>query len=112
MAPVVAYLAFQVPHATVQGFALAAMRMHVIALWPLVLLHAGSNLLVLAETPNAVPWWWEAGQLLLTLALGRWLVRLHESQTPTVTKLRLPLLQGPTPSDDNKTRVPPKHGQR
>lgn len=73
-----AYLAFQVPHATIQGFALAAMRMHVVSIWPLVLLHAGGNLVVLAETPGAVPVWWEAGQLLLTVVLGLWLVRLHE----------------------------------
>lgn len=76
-----AYLAFQVPHATVQGFALAAMRMHVVSIWPLVLMHAGGNLMVLAETPGAVPVWWEAGQLLLTAGLGVGLVRLRERQT-------------------------------
>lgn len=37
--------------------------------------------MVLAETPGAVPDWWEAGQLLLTAGLGIGLVRLHERQT-------------------------------
>lgn len=78
------YLAFQVPHATIQGFALAAMRMHVVSIWPLVLVHAASNLLVLAEAPGAVPVWWEAGQLLVTLTLGLWLVRRYERRPDDV----------------------------
>ncbi|MEJ7650249.1 MAG: CPBP family intramembrane glutamic endopeptidase [Nakamurella sp.] len=72
------YLAFQVPHAVVQGFALAALRMLVVSLWPLVVLHAESNLLVLAEPPGAVPAWWEALQLLVMLTVGLFAVRHHE----------------------------------
>lgn len=49
------YLAFQVPHAVVQGFALAALRMLVVSLWPLVLLHAESNLLVLLSRRGQFP---------------------------------------------------------
>ncbi|SSC23524.1 CAAX amino terminal protease, partial [Klenkia terrae] len=79
------YLAFQVPHATIQGFALAALRMHVVSIWPLVGLHALSNLLVLAEAPGAVPVWWEAGQLLLTLAFGLWLVLRYERRPVEVS---------------------------
>ena len=74
------YLAFQVPHAVVQGFALAALRMRVESLWPLVLLHALSNLLVLAAPPGAVPDSWEAFQLVVTLATGLVLVRQHERE--------------------------------
>lgn len=72
------YLAFQVPHAVVQGFALAGLRMLVVSLWPIVLLHAESNLLVLAERPGAVPAWWEALQLIVMLTTGLLAVRLHE----------------------------------
>jgi hypothetical protein len=72
------YLAFQVPHAVVQGFALAALRMFVVSLWPLVVLHAESNLLVFAETPGAVRIWWEALQLLVMLTVGLLAVRHYE----------------------------------
>lgn len=72
------YLAFQVPHAVIQGFVLAALRMHIVSIWPLVLLHAASNLLVLAAPPGAVPNWWEALQLVVMLALGLFLIRRTE----------------------------------
>ena len=72
------YLAFQVPHAVVLGFALAAVRMHVVSIWPLVLLHAVQNLLVLAAPPGAVLDAWEAFALVVTLVTGLVLVRQHE----------------------------------
>lgn len=72
------YLAFQVPHAVIQGFVLAALRMQVVSIWPLVLLHAASNLLVLAAPPGAVPNWWEALQLVVMLVTGLLIVRRTE----------------------------------
>lgn len=72
------YIAFQVPHAVVQGFALAALRMLVITLWPLVLLHAESNVMVLAAPPGAVPDWWEGLQLVVMAAVGFWAVHRYE----------------------------------
>jgi hypothetical protein len=74
----IGYLAFQVPHAVVQGFALAALRMLVVSLWPLVVLHAESNLFVLAELPGSVPGWWEALQLVVMLTTGLLAVRHQE----------------------------------
>ena len=82
------YLAFQVPHAAVQGFALAAIRMHVVSIWPLVLLHAESNLLVLAAPPGAVPDGWEAFQLLVMLITGAVLVRRCERGVPGLSRAR------------------------
>jgi hypothetical protein len=72
------YLSFQVPHAVVQGFVLAALRMQIVSIWPLVLLHAASNLLVLAAPPGSVPNWWEALQLFVMLATGLLLIRRTE----------------------------------
>ena len=69
------YVAFQVPHAVVQGFALAAARVRVVSIWPLVLVHALSNLLVLAEPAGAVPDAWEAFELAAVLVTGLLLVR-------------------------------------
>ena len=34
------------------GFVLAALRMQIVSIWPLVLLHAASNLLMLADPPH------------------------------------------------------------
>lgn len=79
------YLAFQVPHAVVLGFALAAVRMHVMSMWPLVLLHAVQNLLVLAAPPGAVPDAWEAFALVVTLVTGLVLVRQHERVLDSIT---------------------------
>lgn len=77
-----AYLAFQIPHAIVQGFALAGLRMQVVSIWPLVVLHAGSNLMVLAAPPGAVPDWWEAGQLVVMVAVGLLMVWRTERSGP------------------------------
>lgn len=74
------YLAFQVPHSIVHGFALAAIRLHIVSIWPLVVLHALSNLMVLTAPPGAVPDWWEALKLIAMLATGIVLVRLAYSR--------------------------------
>lgn len=74
-----AYLAFQVPHACVVGFAFAALRMQVVSIWPLVALHAWSNFMVLTSPPGAVPEWWEGFKLAAILALGVVVVRQEQA---------------------------------
>ncbi|MEU8521374.1 CPBP family intramembrane glutamic endopeptidase [Streptomyces sp. NPDC048577] len=68
------YIAFQVLHASVFGFLLAALRQHTVSIWPLALLHAVSNL-INSNSPGALPDWWEALRLLSLTGYGVLLVR-------------------------------------
>ncbi|MDI9889449.1 CPBP family intramembrane metalloprotease [Streptomyces sp. HNM0645] len=69
------YIAFQVVHATVLGFLLAALRLHTISIWPLALLHALSNW-INSNSPGELPVWWEVARLLALTAYGAMLVRM------------------------------------
>ncbi|MEU2913424.1 CPBP family intramembrane glutamic endopeptidase [Streptomyces massasporeus] len=68
------YIAFQVVHATVFGFLLAALRLHTVSIWPLALLHALSNW-INSNSPGELPVWWEVARLLALTGYGAVLVR-------------------------------------
>ncbi|MCY0940492.1 CPBP family intramembrane glutamic endopeptidase [Streptomyces antarcticus] len=68
------YIAFQVLHASVFGFLLAALRLHTVSIWPLALLHAVSNW-INSNSPGELPVWWEALRLLALTGYGVALVR-------------------------------------
>ncbi|HWG99687.1 MAG TPA: CPBP family intramembrane glutamic endopeptidase [Pilimelia sp.] len=75
------YMAFQVLHASVFGFLLAALRLHVISIWPLALLHAISNWVSVNST-GELPVWWEAARLVALLCYGVLLVRMCSRDDP------------------------------
>ncbi|WP_149179709.1 CPBP family intramembrane glutamic endopeptidase [Streptomyces sp. TRM49041] len=70
------YMAFQVLHASVFGFLLAALRLHTVSIWPLALLHALSNW-INSNSPGELPIWWEAFRLLALTGYGVALVRIR-----------------------------------
>ncbi|MFE0705221.1 CPBP family intramembrane glutamic endopeptidase [Streptomyces sp. NPDC058872] len=77
------YIAFQVLHASVFGFVLAALRLHTVSIWPLALLHAVSNW-VNSNSPGPLPVWWEALRLLALTSYGVLLVRARaRERTPS-----------------------------
>ena len=83
------YIAFQVLHATVFGFIAAALRLHVVSIWPLALLHAGSNWLSV-NSVGELPVWWEVCRLAALAGYGVVLARLSPG------RLRAP--SAPVPS--------------
>ncbi|MFE0582533.1 CPBP family intramembrane glutamic endopeptidase [Streptomyces sp. NPDC058874] len=73
------YMVFQVLHASVFGFVLAALRLHTVSIWPLALLHAVSNW-TNSNSPGELPVWWEALRLLALTGYGVALVRIRAQE--------------------------------
>jgi uncharacterized protein len=64
----------QVISTTAFGAGFAALRLHTVAVWPLVLLHALDNWCQV-NSPGAAPWWWQLAVALGFGAAAWWLTR-------------------------------------
>jgi uncharacterized protein len=64
--------AVQAISAATFGFGFAALRMHVVSIWPLAALHALDDWLQV-NSPGAAPWWWQLLVAIGFVAYGRWL---------------------------------------